>query len=600
VDGLSLDGARALAAAPGGEHVYVTVLDRSPATSRAIVAFSRDAVTGVLTLVERETEGLSTSSTAVERDSLVMSPDGAYVYALADVSGVRTYARDLATGDLEYLAVAPAPAATFGVLDSAMAPDGAQLYVSGRVFGSIASRGAVGVYDRDPASGALSPVQALVNDLPASGLLSLGVEVERVLMSPDGSSVYALSDASAGSNISVFARTGDGTLSFIDAVASRAASGSGRATDLAFSPDGLFAYVAHDGLQGSVEVFARDPIDGRLTHLATWENGIEGAEGLDRMLAVQVSPDGGQVYTAGSNGALVTFGRDAVSGALTFREIQRDGQLGVDGLHGVLDAIVSPDGAHLYAAGTKDSAVPVFDRDLATGALTLKAVTRVVFTPIEGLSGAIRGVAAASSNHVHVASGQDETLLTFARDETDGGLTLIQTLRDDVGGVTALGGVAFVAMDPSESYLYAMTIEGISRFARDQATGLLTFIGVDAGLVEGGQFAFSPDGADVYHADSAESGTIAHLSRSEVDGSLILQEEYRDGEGGVQGLVRPGRPVVSPDGAHLYAAAFDGIAIFSRDVVTGSLTFTSHEVPKPLDRVEYLTSRDTRAARSAA
>jgi hypothetical protein len=76
---------------------------------------------------------------------------------------------------------------------------------------------------------------------------------------------------------------------------------------------------------------------------------------------VPLSPDGAHVYAAGWNDdAVAVFARDAGTGALTFIEAQRDGVGGVDGLDGAFSVTLSPDGAHVYAAGQNDNAVVVF------------------------------------------------------------------------------------------------------------------------------------------------------------------------------------------------------------------------------------------------
>ena len=74
-----------------------------------------------------------------------------------------------------------------------------------------------------------------------------------------------------------------------------------------------------------------------------------------------MSPDGNHLYVAGGvDDAVAVFSRNASSRALTFLEVHKDGIGGVDGLDGAVSLRVSPDGKHLYAAGTEDNALAVF------------------------------------------------------------------------------------------------------------------------------------------------------------------------------------------------------------------------------------------------
>ena len=66
---------------------------------------------------------------------------------------------------------------------------------------------------------------------------------------------------------------------------------------------------------------------------------------------VTVSPDGKNVYATGSyESAIAVFNRDLTTGTLTFDEVHKDGINGVDGLDGAGGGVtVSPDGKNVYA-----------------------------------------------------------------------------------------------------------------------------------------------------------------------------------------------------------------------------------------------------------
>lgn len=99
-------------------------------------------------------------------NAVTTSPDGRNVYVVAGADGdgaLLTYARDTATGALtEQDCIADSAAdgctrsdAIAGANDVAVAPDGLTVYVLGALPGSI------GVFRRDPATGALTQEQCL-------------------------------------------------------------------------------------------------------------------------------------------------------------------------------------------------------------------------------------------------------------------------------------------------------------------------------------------------------------------------------------------------------------------------------------------------------
>jgi len=73
---------------------------------------------------------------------------------------------------------------------------------------------------------------------------------------------------------------------------------------------------------------------------------------------------------------VVVFSRNATTGVLTFVEVQRDGAGGVDGLDSARSGTVSPDGNHLYTAGSTDDAVAVLIRNSTTGSLAFAGVQK--------------------------------------------------------------------------------------------------------------------------------------------------------------------------------------------------------------------------------
>src|SRR5262245_64276163 len=80
-------------------------------------------------------------------------------------------------------------------------------------------------------------------------------------------------------------------------------------------------------------VFAPPARANVLSYVQTLVPGAGGVTGMTDPYGAAVSPDGKHVYIAGSgDDTLVTFGRNPVTGALTWLGVQQDGVNGVDGL----------------------------------------------------------------------------------------------------------------------------------------------------------------------------------------------------------------------------------------------------------------------------
>src|SRR5437763_6857487 len=361
-----------------------------------------------------------------------------------------------------------------------------------------------------------------------------------VAVSPDGRTVYATGEHDDA--LAVFHRdSATGALTFVemkqDAV--DGVDGLNGAHGVVVSPDGVHVYVASK-TGDALAVFSRDVDTGALTFVQAKNDGVGKVNGLDGAEGIAISPDGAHVYVAGRNDdSLAVFSRDAATGALTYVEIQRDGYAGVvQGLLGAKAVAVSPDGAHVYAAGSLENAVAVFGRDAATGKLTFIEVQREGQNGVLGLFGAKAVTVSLDGANLYVAGGYDDALVVFDRNPETGMLTSVQLLEDGVGGVNGLNGADAVAVSPDGTHVFVTgsVDNALAVFERDPATGTLTYVerlrdgiaGVD-GLHKAQAVAVSPDGASVYAAGSADTAVAVFRVRRCGDGVLDPGEECDDG-----------------------------------------------------------------------
>jgi 6-phosphogluconolactonase (cycloisomerase 2 family) len=337
-----------------------------------------------------------------------------------------------------------------------------------------------------------------------------------VLVSPDGQNVYAAGPSDNA--VAVFRRdaaTGALTLMEVQKDGVDGVDGLAFASALALSPDGAHLYVtgSHDG---AVAVFRRDTTTGALSFVEAQENGVAGVEGLAFARAVAVSPDGSHVYVAGQqDNAVAVFRRNALTGWLTFVEVQRQGVRGVDGIAGPLALMVSPDGAHVYVAAGSQSAVTVFSRNASTGGLTLVAVEGEGAIDL-GLSGIHSVAVSPDGAYVYAAGQADSAVGIFRRNKRTGALTFTDIVAQGFDGVDGLYGALWVTLSPNGAQVYVASTHdnALAVFTRDAGTGALTFVEKQEGAPDRPWSAFargaavSPDGKSVYVA-GASSNAVA-------------------------------------------------------------------------------------------
>ena len=261
---------------------------------------------------------------------------------------------------------------------------------------------------------------------------------------------------------------------------------------------------------------------GPLVFAEAVRDGTAGVTGIEDPAAIAISPDGAQLYVAGSGAnAVAIFARDGDTGALRPSGVVRDHARGVDGLDQPGDIAISPDGANVYVAGFDDDALAVFARNPDDGKLRFLSVMRDRVGGVRGLGGAVSVVVSPDGRSVYVAGRQDDSLAVFARDAKSG---------------AALRGA------PAREGLRPDRARDRARRATPLRVGLRCLRARDlcARLRE------PPDPA---HRDRARRGSSTHA------------------------LTNAASVAVSPDGANVVAASYgeDALELFARDPDTGEL-----------------------------
>lgn len=342
-----------------------------------------------------------------------------------------------------------------GTLDTAagvgVSPDDKTVYVLG---GSISQTGAVNVFTR-ATNGDLTPAGCITSASGAdvTGCDNLGngslAYAEQLAISKDGANVYVTGVYNG--TINVFTRDGSGALTLAACIASATVSGCSDigndslagAAGIVVSPDGKNVYVAAgEPGSGTINVFSRATANGALTPSGCYASGRSLAgctalsnNSLNGATKLAISPDGATLYVTSSlASAINVFTRSPATGALTPAGCISSGNLagcndiGNNSLAPANGVTVSPDGKNVYAVGS--NAINVFIRSKTTGAITPAGciasgtVTGCNDIGNSSLDNATDVVVSPDGQDVYVTGGYPaNTINVFARAPATGALT---------------------------------------------------------------------------------------------------------------------------------------------------------------------------------
>jgi cysteine-rich repeat protein len=170
-------GAETVAVSPDGAHVYVAAQD-----DNAINVFSRNPTTGMLTWVANVVNGGGISGlTGVQ--AVTVSPNGAHVYTAATQGTIVAFSRNASTGLLTSVQVTTDIPNLDGAEWVAVSPNGSMVYAVSDVMDKLV------VYQRNTTTGSLTRVEVHSDSL---GELE---GAESLVVSPDNTNVYVVGDA---------------------------------------------------------------------------------------------------------------------------------------------------------------------------------------------------------------------------------------------------------------------------------------------------------------------------------------------------------------------------------------------------------------------
>jgi 6-phosphogluconolactonase (cycloisomerase 2 family) len=345
-------------------------------------------------------------------------------------------------------------------LDLAVAPDGDNVYVVGSASNSVAT------FHIDSGQSDLDFDAAVVDG--AGGVDGIA-GARGVAVSPGGEHVYVAGNTEDA--VATFLRNLDGSLTFLeeDVDGAGGVDGLAGAWGITVTPDGGSVYVTSD-LDSSVAAFDRDPGTGLLTFVEFEKDEVAGVDGLFLSTGVAVSPDNKHVYATGcGDNGVATFSRDPVTSALTFVEKDEQGDPGISGLGCARGVAVSPDGKHVLVAAESGDSVVTFTRDATTGALTFASKVTNGVDGVTGIDGVRDVVLTADGTQAFTAGFVNAALAGFTRDASSGALTFVEAELEGVGGVDGLSGAAAVAIQPDGLGVYVSgeNEDSVAAFTRE-------------------------------------------------------------------------------------------------------------------------------------
>lgn len=271
-------------------------------------------------------------------------------------------------------------------------------------------------------------------------------------------------------------------------------------SDVLVSPDGRHVY-ATSALDSALVAFSREPLTGRLSVQAIYRNNDGGVSGMSGPRAMAMDTSGRHLYVAARNAnSVVVFNRqndldEAGFGNLAWQASVQNGTDGVQDMLSPSDLALSADGRHVYVAATGSDAIVVLRRqhdqnESNHGRLTWIQSRRNLTGDVVGLLDVSSVLVAPDDEFVYAAGTGNNAVVVFDRVSSStatnfGRLTFLSAVVDGGNGFAGLAGASALALVGSAGNWLTVaspTSDSVALLGRDPASGALTF----AGLVSNG------------------------------------------------------------------------------------------------------------------
>ena len=622
-----LNGATRILVSPDDAHVYV-----AGTGAGAVAVFERAGDGSLSHLQTRQAPAIAGLEGVVD---LALSPGGEHLYAAGrDADSIVVFPRDNDSGSEQYGRLA-SPVQQLDDAPGLLGPravrvsaDGGSVYVAAFESNSII------VFRRDRETGQLSTVSRQVDGSGESGLSG----ISSLAFSGDGETLFSGAvldgavvrfDRAGFSRCSVDSGSGD-----LDLVVDVAAGGEvviDLSVDVHADAEGVPCPQPLDPERqcviNAVEATWTEPAGPRIVS-------AEDASFLDAAARLSIDKTDNLAEFRGLAGARALAGTETLgrhlyvaapgepglgvydlspstgptgTAPLSFEQLVLNGDGPVSELNGIADLLVSPDGRHVYAASSLDSAVVAFERDPTNGHLSWLATYSNNASGVIGLAGARSMAMDSQGRHLYVAGTNGNAVVVFDRQhdaDEDGYGTLSYNglSQNGTDGVIDMARPVDLTLSPDDRHLYvaASQSDAVVVFSRNADSMSATFgalqwrqsrrnlVGSVSGLLDVSQVLVSPDGAFLYAAGTGNNA-IARFARNTVSGNadfgrLSFEEVLIDGEGGAAGLVGVDSLVFMGASAEWLVAGsrLEGtLALYQRDGASGELQLDQFLAERP-------------------
>ena len=234
------------------------------------------------------------------------------------------------------------------------------------------------------------------------------------------------------------------------------------------SADGNFLYTASSG-DSSISAFSIDNISKELSFIASYSETTPGEFGITGLYGLSISPDGKHLYAAGSNAdSVASFGINLTTGELSFIEKEtldiddpNDSGGTVTFMDRPVNLTVSPDGANLYVSAEFSSAVVVFNRDATTGMLNYVQSLKSGVAGVSDLGGTTSLKTSLNGSHVYALGRTENSVVIFNR-AVNGNLTFNKSLTKVQPDFIGLDSPIGLVINPNNNRLYAIGFDDSS------------------------------------------------------------------------------------------------------------------------------------------
>jgi len=317
---------------------------------------------------------------------------------------------------------------------------------------------------------------------------------------------------------------------------------------------------------------------GQIEYLDQVIEGQDGLYGLEGTTGITYTNNKEDVYVT-SQYALSHFRYNNQTNILSFQRSYLDNTDGMDGFYGASCVTTSKDDKFVYVASSSENCITILNRDTLSGVLSLNTILYNSNNGIEGLGGVYSIIISDDNKFLYSVAWSEKKISVFQRDTLNGSLTHLQSIGEfDPGGLISPRSIK-LSNDNNFLYVSSGTDSSISVFERDDTNGTLTHVQTAINNLGGVQGIWSVDAIDVSYDGrnlyAISNNNLTVFSRNALTGEITFIETHEDNQNGVDGLMGSYSMTMSTDDRFVYCVSFQdsSLVTFSRNLVSGSLSF---------------------------